>query len=431
MDNLQIKIRETLLNAPSGVHGIIYGPKIKNNEIVNTDSLIYFVENKIPLSAIPLDERIPQRLNIDGIDYLTDVVQSNRFTLNQCYNLTDPSIRALQSRTRPLSGGLEISALNSWTQVSPFNFTLGTGTLGFLAIDNTDGKLVGVTNNHVIVQDAFVNHEKIEGLPASSIVDPVQFSMQGGYNATLPNIILQFGTFGGSVDFSNDYIGYPKRYVPISQFGTNTVDGALLSIKSDVFTSNSSSQAQLLNTYAMPFATTTDVESLSTNAHPIYSVGRTTGAKGTNCPLVVYGNGTALIPFLKQQQEVEVLFSNCLFYRFADFSNLPVYRGDSGSALIANINGTNKIAGLVYAGNTNKDPLNPTSTIGVACRIDDVADQLNISAWDGSPIGTSQDLPNFLYMIRPKGDTRTSIVSGGRIFYQAGTGMTTLPDTQI
>ena len=48
---------------------------------------------------------------------------------------------------------------------------------------------------------------------------------------------------------------------------------------------------------------------------------------------------------------------------------------DSGSALAAYIDGVWKIIGLCFAGSTY---------YGMACRIDNVAAQLNISAWDGT-----------------------------------------------
>lgn len=431
MNILQTKIKETLSNAPKGVHSIIYGFKTKDNKITNIKSLIYLVENKIPLSGIPLDQRIPEKLNIDNKEYLTDVVQSDVFRLNQCYDFTDPEVLALRSRVRPLSGGIEITALSMWEQINnDNNFTFYVGTLGFLAIDNTDNKLVGVTNNHVLVKDAFVNNEKSNNSTSSSIIDDFVF-FDGNSYVGIPNLVLQFGTVNTSVNLEYDYIGYPKRYVPISENGTNTVDGALFTIKSSITDQSSSSQSQLSGSYAMPFATTTEIENLSSNETSIYSVGRTTGPKGENCPLVIFGIGSVDIYFNKQNVETVVTFSNTLFYKFADDSNLPVFSGDSGSALIADIDGSKKIAGLVFAGNGNRDVNNPISTIGAACRIDEVAEQLNISPWDGSNIDTSSDLPDYSYILTPLTDTRTSIVSGDKTFYLAGTVLTSEEDTQI
>jgi hypothetical protein len=429
MDSLQEKITETLSTSPSGVHAILYGPKTKANNVLNQDGLVFLVEKKLPISQLTPDEIIPKIISLDGSDYVTDVVESPKFKRNQCYSLTDSKVVKLQSRLRPLSGGIEISALSTWGQTSPYQFNYSVGTVGFLAKDNEDNKLVGVTNNHVIVQDAFVSSEKDPDSITSSIVDSQKFT--NGLTGTYSNRILQFGSVNGTVNFSNDKVGTPKRYVSIYENQPNHVDGALFTIDPSVFNSSSCSQTFLPDSYAMPFCSTTEVNTLSTNLYPIYNVGRTTGPKGTNCPLVVYGYGSVSVPFLRQDEEVEAIFSNVLFYRFQDSSNLPIYYGDSGSCIVANINGSLKIAGLAFAGNSGGDMDNPTSSLAVASRIDKVAQELNISAWDGSSINSSGSTPKILQLIRPYTDTRTSIISGGKKFYLAGTVFTNTPYSNV
>lgn len=438
MNNLQKNIKNLLVNSVSGVHSIFYGPKSKNGEYIDEQSIIYFVENKLPLNKIPEDQIIPSKIKIEDQDYKTDVVQSNRFKLNQCYSLTDQEVLYLQSRIRPLVGGIEISNLGSWFQYTAINnqpvFSYSVGTLGFLAVDNTDNTLIGVTNNHVIVKDAFLSSEKDPLSAVSTIYDPVVFSKVGGYNRTHNPSILQFGSVDGTVDFNLDSIGMTKRYVPISENGYNTVDGALIAIKSGVTDSSSAQQAELAGTYAMPFASTAEINSLLTSAIPIYNVGRTTGPKGINCPLKVYdsGYGSVLIEFERQGVPVEIIMSDIMFYRFADNKNLPIYGGDSGSGLIGNFNGTYKIVGLAFAGNINNDINNPTSTHGIACRIDNIAQQLNISAWDGSTKPFSNTDPNNISKIyRPLSDNRVSITYNGKTYYQAGITKTNTPDTNI
>jgi hypothetical protein len=90
MNNLQNKITETLLNAPSGVHSIFYGFKIKDNETTDIKSLIYCVSEKKPLSALSSNEIIPRRIVLDNEQYPTDVVQMGPIVLNQCYAVNAP-----------------------------------------------------------------------------------------------------------------------------------------------------------------------------------------------------------------------------------------------------------------------------------------------------------------------------------------------------
>lgn len=421
------------MNSVSGVHGIMYGPKIKNGQMTNEQSIVYLVEKKLPLNQIPANEIIPSKINIQNNEYSTDVVQSPKFELVQCYNFDDPKVQYLQSYNRPLQGGMSISNLDSWTQLSPSRFSYSVGTLGFLAIDNYDDTLVGVTNNHVIIKDAFLNSEKNSLGISNSIIDPIVFSSsQGGLNATFNPTVLQFDELGNKpVNFVTDSIGFAKRYVPISENGYNSVDGALISINQGNTDFSSAQQAELYNSYAMPFATTNEILSLQPDNIQLYSVGRTTGPKGPDCPLVAYNIGSFIVSYNRQGVKVPIIMSDIIAYHFIDLSELPIFSGDSGSALIGNFSGTYKIVGLAFAGNTSTDAYNnPHSTFGLACRIDNVAQQLNISSWDGSPIAFTQS--NQLSKIyRPYNDNRITIEYNGKTYYQAGTVKTNQDITNI
>lgn len=427
MNNFQDKITETLLNAPSGVHSLFYGFKIKDNEITDIKSLIYCVTEKKPLSALSSNETIPKEIVLNDEKYPTDVVQMGQIVLNQCYALTDPEPVSLRSRVRPLSGGLEISPLESWKQVAPFSFSFSYGTLGFLAKDNTDNKLVGVTNNHVIVEDAFINSEKNPLSAASSIIDNVVFSNPTGYNAVLPPTILQFGSAGGSVNFFTDVIGFPKRYVPISSASPNRVDGALFTISTGISCTNSQALSGL-DTFNMPFATSSEINNLPFN-NTLYSAGATTGPKGVNCPLTCFGIGSTNIGFNRQGVSTTVVFQDIIAIRFLDSSNLPSWYGDSGSAVIANINGQNKIVGLLFGGDSGGNFSAPTSTFAVVSRIDHIANELNISAWDGSELNRNSNNPTVSYVLTQQNDSRANVTYNGRTYYLAGTVITSLPQT--
>jgi len=426
MNDLQENIRQTLLNAPSGVHSIFYGVKKKNGIKTDEFSLIHFVEKKLPLSALPVDQIIPNNIILDDVKYKTDVVQVAKFQTNQCYNLNDPAITYLNTKHRPLSGGLVISDLARWTEISANHFHNYIGTLGFIAVDKVDNTLVGVTNNHVAIKDAFNTSERNTSGEIFNIYSPLVFqsSFPNGFNATLNQSILQYNK-GGSFDFIVDSIGRPKRYAALSITNTNYVDAALITINQGTVNSSSTSQAELANTHAMPFATTNEINTVLNSvigSIPIYSVGRTTGPKGINCPLEITGVGSISITYNKQGSNQVVILSDVISYSFIDNSNLPIYHGDSGSAVIGNFNGTNKILGLAFAGDTNAetDPI-PTSTHGVLCRIDHIASILNISAWDGSSKAyTSPSQDSISTIVRPANDTRQSITYNGKTYYQAG-----------
>ncbi len=95
----------------------------------------------------------------------------------------------------------------------------------------------------------------------------------------------------------------------------------------------------------------------------------------------------------------------------------PIYGGDSGSALAAQINGVWKIIGLVFAG---------SPYYGYANRIDQVAAQLNISAWDGTTknyfnTGSRQ------YITTSGGSSNKTLTCSSDIYWQVGTTSLTNP----
>ena len=97
----------------------------------------------------------------------------------------------------------------------------------------------------------------------------------------------------------------------------------------------------------------------------------------------------------------------------------PINSGDSGSALLANINGTVKIIGLCFAGSDLGEP-DDYMRIARACRIDRVAEELNIEAFTGQTVNYSnKNNPQIHY---ESGFSSLSAVTiNGKKYYQVGT----------
>lgn len=418
MEFLSHQLTTTLRNAPSGVHFVVYGPKFKNGEYLKDKKcIVYGVEKKLPFSQLNDDQIIPKTINIDGVEYATDVIERKKLKPQLCFQPNDPEVQFLRSRVRPLSGGLEISPVQSFVRNTNGTFSYWVGTLGFLAIDNSDGRLVGVTNAHVMLEDAFENSGKNRNGQTSSIADPKVYPGFG----TFPNRVLQFGSNTSTFNFNTDAIGTPKRYIPFTPTGINYVDGALFTINQGAVNSFSAAQA-LEDTYAMPFCTTIEIDELLVLNNPIYSVGRTTGPKGPNCPMEVFYYGSATVAFERQGIEIDTEWEDLIWYRFIDGSDSPSLGGDSGSAVIADIDGTYKIAGLLFAGNGDES---------VACRIDRVAQQLNISPWNGTSVNYTPNNPTITKIYRPISDARRQITYNGKTYYLAGTERTSTPITNV
>lgn len=369
--------------------------------------LSLWLKKKKPLSEIPEDEVLPTSIEINGTQFKTDVREIGKLNVLACdsscneWQTTSPGNR---SKVRPLVGGLSITSTNE----------SGTGTLGFIAVDNDTNALVGVTNNHVIVGHGF---------------NSVNRGINDEYNE-LNNNVFQPGEFGGN-QVPENITGVLMKYVPIYehmyQYPTgvasipNQVDGAVFSVdQNDISFSESWRQYGLSYNMPMAFASTSEIDNLMNTNPTVYASGRTTGPKSGTCALKIsalFMNG--LIGGYNYGQSY-ALFSDLIeFVRINDDCDNPVVAGDSGSALIADFNGTWKIIGLIFAGSSNS---------GSACRIDLVANQLNISAWDAS-IKPFIDVNSKTIITRTGAVEDSAVQCGGKYYWQFGKTMSSNPCT--
>lgn len=407
------KIEELYESTPDYV-GVGFGFKSTNKEYTDEHAVIFTVEKKRPIEEIPEDELLPKEIEIDGVTYKTDVVEIGKVeilscdntTLTTCYNWSTPFNYGgtiygnnvppgNRGFIRPLKGGISITSQNQLGKV---------GTLGFIAVDNAKNALVGVTNNHVVVGNAFYTALRNTS-PVNEYQDSYYQPGEAGFQGN-PTYV----------------IGEVVRYVPIHANVYNQVDGALVTIaSSSVSNTESFKQYDLLYTTPMPFATTSEIDLLLSANPPIYSSGRTSGAKfGGLCGLRIFALNqiTPVNGYNLDGTTTPVTFNRTIgFSRTSAECPFPVVGGDSGSALIANFSGVWKIIGLVFAGSTY---------YGFANRIDDVATQLNISAWDGTTknyfnTGSRQ------FRTTPGGSYDKTINCNDNIYWQVGTISNTNP----
>ena len=391
-ESIKEKIKDLFENTPDNI-GVSFGKKITNGQYTDEIGIVFTIDKKLPIDQIPENEVLPSSIEIDGVVYPTDVFEVGEIrpltcpqnVIDNCYGWQNiaPGNRG---NIRPIKGGISITATN----------TLGSvGTMGFLAVDVESKAIVGVTNNHVAIGDAFMTNQR----DTSGVLENERGS-----------IVFQPGE--SSVPSSTFKIGEVIRYVPIYTGSANQVDGALLYISSSVdSTSESFKQFGLSYTSPIPFASTAEINNLLSTNPPLCSSGRTTGPKeGSPCGLVMsaINVSTFVQPFKLQGQNKVVPFNDCIsFTRIDPDCPFPIFPGDSGSALIANFSGVWKIIGLVFAGGNN---------IGIACRIDNVAAQLGIEEWDGT---AKNHATSVVYKSNP-GTSNSPYINCGNKYYQIG-----------
>jgi hypothetical protein len=223
-------------------------------------------------------------------------------------------------------------------------------------------------------------------------------------------------------------VGTIKRYQPISTSNNNFIDVTIIQPNISLLDTNSYKIFEPIGSteYSdfLPFASTSEIDNLLTSNPRLYSTGRTTGPKGfgssSSCRLrvrdlglsaTIQGDGYSL-----PGSNPSVTFNDTIEYEYEDESLGPAQPGDSGSILLADISGVRKVIGLVFAIRGNR--------IALACRIDRIANSMNIRAWDNtinfSAIPSVKNAAGILLNRLDSRANNTSIIFNNKRYYQVG-----------
>jgi len=325
-------------------------------------------------------------------------------------NSVSPRITPHRSKHRPLVGGISMGA-------PPPTGNVVTGTLGGIVIDSTDGKMVGLTNNHVCAN------------PGGN-VNLCKFFASDSYYATDSDFRTINNYQPGSLDSLvvnkvEDKVGITKRAFPLTSTGTNYVDCGIVNLTNDMVDTNSWDNLGSNFTSAPPFATTAEIDALTSDTE-IFKSSRTTGpirldminefpaAKPCNIRITQTSTSVNVSGF---GSDNALIFADLLRFEspFPD-NTVPGLGGDSGSLVYAKIGGVWKIIGLFFAGNQPGEE----KPAGWACRIDRVANLLKIEAYTGTPVDANPNTPSYITLDLPTYGSQASIVSDGKTYWQVG-----------
>ena len=429
MMDIKRKIAELYKATPDYVTVVSYGFKIKNNFKTKEKCIIFGVEKKKKLEEIPSKEILPTKININGQEVSTDVIEVPEFRTNVCYDYTplvgyprgigQPSeeIRPHRSKQRPLQGGLSFT--NATKNIIDDIFS--AGTLGAIVVDSIDDKLVAISNNHVLTNNPFLASEREESTPIA--------------NVHQHKVIQPADLDGGEI--GKDDVGKVKRYYPLNMGESNFIDAAITTLntidKDSYKILNMQSECSVRY---LDFATTAEIDALLDSQAPLFKAGRTTGPIGY--PISnIYGDSTCEISvsdlnvsvsvggYFNGTTEVIVDFEDCIMFSYKNNDPGVTIVGDSGSVLIGDINGKLKIVGLVFAGTPVTDPNDVTidGAIGLANRIDRVADLLQIKPWKSSTKIKLDSEDPACPIILPGLRNEKFIIVNGKKYWQVGTTM--------
>lgn len=306
------------------------GTKKVNGVDTKEPCVVVCVSQKMNEQDLSDEELIPKVLKSGA---KTDVVVHPKISaMNGCNDV--PSVK-----WRPLRGG-----------ISAIRIGQTACTLGAIVKDSLDKKLVALTNNHC----------------AGVVYDPNYLIPQGGNLNTVGDKNLQPSPIdGGNVQ---DEYGVVKRVVPIKFGGEpNYVDASISTID------ELNPLHDILNVSTEPLEFELDKNSY-VEAITVLKNGRTTCyTSAVKANYFVNVNVDYADPATNADT---ALFINQIYIvGSSEFSQ----GGDSGSVVVAEINGQNKIIGLLFAGGVDEN----NNFVTIANHISDVASSLNIESWNG------------------------------------------------
>lgn len=391
------------------VFGIGYGFKNVNGVDTEERAIVFNVKKKKPKDKLKDEEIIPNEFTIGEESIKTDVQQRSRAQLLVCETFPYPGYTNGNS-VRPLRGGVSTGFDESYGNY---------GTLGCLAVDNDTNTLVALSNSHVWVKDASTTYERDNA-------DLIESNENSFLKQNVDN---------------TDYIGRIKKYKCMRYYKdgdapphfVNYMDVAVYAVDAAAVDSNSWKMEGLLSANNTPydFATTAEIDAMDSNTL-FYSSGAASGPKGegtTKLRLYSFPTIVNIGGYIRQNpgylNRVYSEFHDIIAFCATETATPPfelcgtcIIVGDSGSALLADINGTVKIVGIIFAGlRVNEGSAN--LDVGYACRIDRIAADLNLSAYTGQSVGfANRDNPEFVYGLGKSLDDYVDI--GEKRYWQMG-----------
>lgn len=337
------KLRELFETTPKEI-SVGFGKKSINGQFTDNEAIVFLVPKKLTLDELSKDQILPTVVEIDGITYKTDVVESGPIV---------PTATRTYVYPEQVQGGFVINPGNRST----------VGYLGPIVLDAETNAIVGLTANHLIVQNGFYTNERI------------------GNNTVAVNALndsaYMYNPYDPSARDPKGYLGKVLKYVPLSMVNYNQVDAALIALDPKIVNLRAGYYSSY-NILAIPpgkpprFATTQEINNLILLEIPVFSC--------------LFNQQVELAPFLinayvniddlpNNGSKVSAPFSNMLVVTGPPGQIRP---GDSGAPVVTRLpSGEWLIVGIVTGANS-------TGTIGYISRIDEIAPQLSVKAWDGT-----------------------------------------------
>ncbi len=410
-DNIKFAIEQFPIERFNGVNSITVRPKIIDGVETDKTAIVFGVDKKLDSDKVTQDQLIPEIIEVDDQQIITDVVEDQtdwQFeNTGMCPSITEQQLNEHRMKHRPLIGGVSIG-------IDTQEHRTKVATMGLIVRDSLDGQLVGLTNNHVVSPDLFTT--------ANMLVN----TMYNYKDVQVMQPARAEAASAGYPMYEENVVGDVKRVYPIYEpvaNRNNLIDAAIFNITDDGYTSmvDSTSGSLLgLNGEPVTIATTSEIDNLDSGVS-LFKSSRTTGAFGSvesiedaaasnECSLRIYDS----LPAGRRRVTGRYFIETFAYYDPTPGSNLdPSKGGDSGSIVCARIDNQWKAVGLHFAGGRNNGV-----DYGLACRMDNVAELLQIESIGDGDLNHGQTSPK--YHVEPQYSGQWTRVIDGKIYWQVG-----------
>lgn len=352
--NFHLKVIESFpVEKYSGLSTISRGNKTINDSETTQPAIIFGVKEKKPIKDLPTDQILPSIITVSGpdnrsVDIPTDVIEDDIEWEFEGYCYTSKSsanpVASHKMKHRPVVSGVSIGNI-TFDQAANRK---KVGTLGAFVVDQLDGQIVGITNNHVVTPDVY------------------RLASEQSKNSNYDNNdIIQPAQEYGSGDPGDNIIGKVKRSYPIKRRG-NYIDAGLFTLNTDITLKQLGYTG---NTELFSFATTEELDDLVVNGNPLFKSSRSTG------PVGAPGSSSSCTLMADRVNYSNVRVSGNYFNDLVRYSGNvdPSTGGDSGSMVYGLFAGEWKAVGLHMAGGRSRGV-----DFGLFCRIDHISDLLKV-----------------------------------------------------
>ncbi|HMT02032.1 MAG TPA: hypothetical protein PKD00_01770 [Burkholderiales bacterium] len=455
-----------------GATNVAVGLKTVKGKTTDTVAYIYQVKNKLPLSKIKKANRIPKEIN--GIP--TDVVElresvpfynhlsavSNRLTYNNggltpsssftpcglnstCYDNTYDTNGGPYCGCAPDLASISYSGLPSISHNLAYNsnstvyggvgvftgignVTFSRGTMGIIAKETSTGKLVGITNNHVISTPGQIpTYGAVEELIDTNNSMVYRLGANFVYD-TYPNCYLSTGAVWGT-HFGTDYrvvaqVVTPQVDADLGNYIYNYVDAGLIAIQPDFAATDIHEIGQGYFPWVRKGTGIHDDFSNYADliGKPVYKSGATTGTKilighievaNSHQYQSIESGGEVHL----QDQIVITPTSNSL-----TCSNIISMGGDSGSPILVEFDNQLKLIGILWGGNQLQN-----ANYSVICPIWRIAEIAGVEEWDGTIIVNSNS--PYIQLTKNERVYQIGQATSSPVTHTTFTELSTLPET--